>query len=133
MFGQQGRLFVSLLFPLSAIYLAMRELATEDYQTMFWQASSLCHVLKTICLSTCAGKGRIDDEKTERKRERERPLVEWHRFGCLCGTSKGNASVISLLPDLCVLQYETQMVRMLPIRNYMLCKQRRISHYSLFT
>lgn len=64
------------------------------------------------------GKGWIDDEKTERKergKEREGLLVEWHRL--VCGTSKGNGSVISLLPDLGVLRYETQIARTLPIRN----------------
>ena len=48
--------------------------------------------------------------------------MEWHRL--VCGTSKGNSCVISLLPDLGVLRYETQIARTLPIRNYMLCGQR---------
>lgn len=44
----------------------------------------------------------------------------WHRLGCLCGTSKGNGGVISLLPDFGVLQYETQIVSTVPARNYKL-------------
>lgn len=70
------------------------------------------------------------DEGTERGGRKE-----LHRLGRLCGTSTGNSSVISRLPDLGVVQHETQIRRTLPIRNYMLCRQGGggISHYSLFT
>lgn len=60
-------------------------------------------------------------ENTERDEERRGEGIA--QIGTSLWTSTGNSGVISRLPDLGVVQHETQIGRTLPIRNYMLCRR----------